>query len=124
MSDIVAETQKRIFADNLRRLMEEKGTSQDDIVRRLGYSSSTVSDWCNAKKYPRIKKMQELADMLGVSVSDLRDQPSAPIPHSKFREVLSESGLRLLLDEDANVPDENLEDIIKYIRLRQGQVGK
>lgn len=124
MSDVVADTQRRIFADNLRRIMHEKGISQDDIVQGLGYSSSTVSDWYNAKKYPRVKKMQELADMLGVSVSDLRDEPSDSLPHASYREILSEGGIRLLLDEDANVPTENIEDIIKYIKLRQGQVGR
>ncbi len=80
MSDVVAENQRKIFADNLRQLMDIRGITQDDIVRKLGYSSSTVSDWYNAKKYPRVKKMQELADLFGVTLSDLRDNHSFSTP--------------------------------------------
>lgn len=75
MDENVADMHRRIFANNLRRYMEQYGVSQDDIVKKLGYSSSTVSDWCNAKKYPRVTKMQELADIFHVSLSDLRDPP-------------------------------------------------
>lgn len=77
MSENIAQEQKLIFAGNLKYHMNRLGITQDDIVRSLGYSSSTVSDWCNAKKYPRIKRMQELADYLKVSISELRDPPSS-----------------------------------------------
>lgn len=80
MSQNFAEQQRKIFAENLKRLMLRNNINQDDIVRSLGYSSSTVSDWCNAKKYPRVTKMQELADLFGVSLSDLRDEPAQPSP--------------------------------------------
>lgn len=75
MSENVADMQRKIFANNLKRYMEQHKVTQDDIVKKLGYSSSTVSDWCNAKKYPRVAKMQELADIFHVSLSDLRDPP-------------------------------------------------
>lgn len=76
MSENIAQKQRKIFADNLQYHMKRLGISQDDIVRRLGYSSSTVSDWYNAKKYPRVTKMQELADFLDVSLQELRDERS------------------------------------------------
>lgn len=91
MSENVAEIQRRIFADNLKRHMERHRVTQDDIVKKLGYSSSTVSDWCNAKKYPRVTKMQELADLFEVTLSELRDLPrtepsdaTSSIPPSGF----------------------------------------
>ena len=103
MSDVVADAQRRIFADNLARLMREKGVTQDDIVRKLGYSSSTVSDWYNAKKYPRVKKMQELADMFRVSVSDLRDEPtSASIIPPGFEHISADFALRCKGDSMIN----------------------
>lgn len=73
MGNDAAEMQRKIFAKNLNDQMNKLGISQDDIVKALGYSSSTVSDWCNAKKYPRVSKMQELADYLGVSLFALRE---------------------------------------------------
>lgn len=47
--------------------------TQSNIVIDLGITASTVSDWVNAKKYPRIDRMQALAEYLGVVISDLRD---------------------------------------------------
>ena len=62
---------REIFVKNLRYFMETNGVSQTDVCRALNVSSATVSDWCSGKKYPRIDKMQQLADMLGVSYSML-----------------------------------------------------
>ena len=62
---------REIFIKNLRFLMEAKGITQADICRALEVSSATASDWCTGKKYPRIDKMQQLADLLGVRFSTL-----------------------------------------------------
>ena len=62
---------REIFVRNLRYLMNARGISQADICRELGMSSTTVSDWCTGKKYPRVDAMQRLADLLGVMFSTL-----------------------------------------------------
>ena len=62
-----AEHNKRIFANNLYYYMQIKNKTQNDIVRDLGITASTVSDWVLGKKYPRIDKMQKLADYLVTS---------------------------------------------------------
>lgn len=68
--------QRIIFVKNLRRYMETRGVTQSDIVSALGVSASTVSDWVNCKKYPRVDVMQLLADYLGVLISDLTTEQS------------------------------------------------
>lgn len=67
-------TPKEIFAFNLNRLMKKYGKQQSDIVSYMNTTASTVSDWCNAKKYPRVDKMQKLADYFGVLKSDLTEE--------------------------------------------------
>lgn len=67
-------TERETFALNLNRIMQQKGITQSDIVAEFDCSSATVSDWVNGKKYPRIDKMQALADFLGVKLSDLREE--------------------------------------------------
>ena len=62
---------REIFVKNLHYLMEAKGITQADICRELDVSSATVSDWCSGKKYPRVDKMQRLADLFGVLFSTL-----------------------------------------------------
>jgi transcriptional regulator with XRE-family HTH domain len=59
------------MAANIRRLMEERNKTRDDVCRDLGFAYSTFSDWYNGKKYPRIDKIEMLANYFGVSKSDL-----------------------------------------------------
>lgn len=63
--------QRIVFVNNLCQYMRKRGIEQSDIVSALGYSASTVSDWVNGKKYPRVDAMQRLADYLGIVISDL-----------------------------------------------------
>ena len=67
----MSDNAKKIFADNLKRYIDSKGLTQLDLAGAMGCSSSTVSDWCNGRKYPRVDKMQRIADYLGVRMSDL-----------------------------------------------------
>lgn len=62
---------KRTFSANLRRQLAENDRTQADLCRHLGISSATASDWCNARKLPRIEKMQSICEWLGCEVSDL-----------------------------------------------------
>lgn len=62
---------KNIFASNLKRYMEEYQKSRNDISDALGISYFTVSDWVNGKKYPRMDKVEMLANYFGIQKSDL-----------------------------------------------------
>ena len=62
---------KEIFSINLKRLMEQKGVSRQDLSDVLGVSYFTISDWVKGKKYPRMDKVEMLADYFGVLKSDL-----------------------------------------------------
>ena len=53
---------REIFKQNLQKFMEQLGVDQAYIVAKLGITASTVSDWVNGKKYPRVDAMQRLAD--------------------------------------------------------------
>lgn len=71
--------QKEIFAKNLNFWLEVKHKNQMDLMNDLNLSSSTVSDWCNAKKYPRMGTVQMLADYLHILKSDLIEDKSNQI---------------------------------------------
>lgn len=74
MSNTEAQRQKIIFAKNLNHYMKISNITQSDIVDNLNLTASTVSDWCNAKKYPRVDKIQLLADYFGILKSDLTEE--------------------------------------------------
>ena len=73
--DDVSQRHRDIFAENFARVLAATQKTQADVVQAMQITSSTVSDWANAKKYPRVDKMQRLADYLGVDLSELRDKP-------------------------------------------------
>ena len=65
---------RKIFNDNLKRIMSRKNISQTDITNKTGYPLSTISSWYNGQSYPRVDKMQKLADVLEVSMKELTDE--------------------------------------------------
>lgn len=65
---------KEIFAKNLKRYIEQSGKDRRDLADTWGFKYSTVSEWLNAKKYPRIDKIQIMADYFGIAMSDLIEE--------------------------------------------------
>jgi len=69
-----AQTQRNILASNLKELAEKKRVTQADIIRDLELSESTVRSWFNGEKYPRIQKLQLLAEYFNVPRSRLTEK--------------------------------------------------
>lgn len=67
----------RIFSRNLQRLMSEKNVLQEDVAKAVGVAQGTVSMWLSGKMYPRIGKMQSLADYLNVNISTLTSEQTS-----------------------------------------------
>lgn len=62
---------KNVFSDNLKRYMKENDKSRREVCEALGVSYYTFSDWVNGKKYPRMDKVEMLANYFGILKSDL-----------------------------------------------------
>lgn len=62
---------KRIFAQNLNRLIDRAQITQLDLANQMGVAPSTVSSWCNAEKMPRMDKVEWMAQFFGVPTSQL-----------------------------------------------------
>lgn len=62
---------KRIFGNNLTRIIDSQNKTQLELASALDVSPSSVSYWCNGEKMPRMDKIESIADFLGVSKSDL-----------------------------------------------------
>lgn len=87
---------KYIFSENLKRLMNEKGVSRRDIADILKISYFTVSDWVNGRKYPRMDKVEMLANYFGVLKSDLIEDATIPSDISlKIKELRLSRGMTL-----------------------------
>ena len=69
---------KDVFSRNLRKLMEQQGKSRRDISDALGISYFTVSDWVCGKKYPRMDKVELLANYFRCDNADLLEDKKEP----------------------------------------------
>lgn len=62
---------KEIMAKNIRYYMNKFNVTQTEICNTLGIKMPTFSDWVNAKTYPRIDKIELMANYFGIEKSDL-----------------------------------------------------
>ena len=65
---------KSIMAKNLRRLMSEKNVTAKEMSKALHFPYTTLLSWLNAENYPRIDKIEIMADYFGVKKSDLIEE--------------------------------------------------
>ena len=80
---------KEIFAKNLKYYMDNSGKNQKEMAVIAGVSTPTFSDWINAKKYPRIDKIEKLANYFGILKSDLIEEKKPATNDELERELIS-----------------------------------
>lgn len=68
---------KEIMSQNINYYLQKSGKTRNDLVADLNLKYMTVSDWINGKTYPRIDKIELLANYFGVMKSDLVEVRSA-----------------------------------------------
>ena len=68
---------KEIMAKNIRHYMGVFNVTQTEICNTLGIKMPTFSDWVNAKSYPRIDKIELLANYFDISKADLVEERSS-----------------------------------------------
>lgn len=100
---------KNVFASNLKRYMEVKGKTRNDISEALGISYFTVSDWVNGKKYPRMDKVEMLANYFGIQKSDLIE---IKIENNSPKEPELSEGEKMWLDLYHRLSDETRDVLI------------
>jgi transcriptional regulator with XRE-family HTH domain len=96
---VLAQWSKEIFAKNLRKYSERSGKSQKELAEIAGVTATTYSELINAKKYPRIDKIEILADFFGILKSDLIQEKMTP-EQEKDNEAMVSILVRMRKDKD------------------------
>lgn len=65
---------REIFAKNLSYYVNRSNRSQLEIAEAVGVAAPTFNTWLKGKKYPRIDKIELLADYFGIRKSDLIEE--------------------------------------------------
>ena len=70
---------KATFSANLNYYIKHANMNTAGLAAALCVPFSTVSDWVHGRKYPRMDKVQAIADYFGITKSDLTEERS-PLP--------------------------------------------
>lgn len=70
---------KEIMAKNIKRLMEEHGIDRNKICSDLKIKYTTFTDWVNANTYPRIDKIELMANYFHVTKADLVEEHTSSL---------------------------------------------
>lgn len=60
-----------LFAGNLRRLRDKYGLSQEALADKIGVSQSMIRHYEAGRNYPRVDKLEKLAEVFGVEPHEL-----------------------------------------------------
>jgi transcriptional regulator with XRE-family HTH domain len=92
---------KETMAKKLSYYVSISGKSQKELAEIVGVASSTFNDWTKGKKYPRIDKIEILANYFGILKSDLIEEKTDA--HKKMQtdnDTLASIIMRLRTDSD------------------------
>lgn len=74
------------FSQRIKMLRDRSGLTQAELADRLGLTNRAIGAWESGRSRPRLDKMQQLADLFGITVSELmgeeapEDAPANAIP--------------------------------------------
>ncbi len=108
---------REVFAKNLTKYLNRFNKSQREMAEIIGVSPSTFNDWANGRKYPRIDKIEMLANYFGILKSDLIEDSSEN--NSPSEPQLTE-GEKVLLELFNRVPADQQQLVLQMIRAALG----
>lgn len=92
---------KEIMAKNLRYYVEKSGKTQKEICEIIGVPTSTFNNWMKGIKYPRIDKIEMLANLFNIMKSDLIEEKGDDHKQMQLKnDILSDIILKLDEDEE------------------------
>jgi putative transcriptional regulator len=63
-----------MYKSNIGELIKQSPYKREYIMKKLGVSANTLSNWSTGKNLPSLEKAFQLADFLGVKVDDLYER--------------------------------------------------
>lgn len=89
---------KEIFANNLSFYMEKKGVDRNTLCADLDLKYTTVRDWLKGITYPRIGKIELLANYFNINKSDLIENKISTAQSDSLLEKITNTARKLNTD--------------------------
>lgn len=122
---------KEIMAKNIQYYMDKYGKSRQDMCDALGVKYTTFTDWVKGNSYPRIDKIELMANYFGITKADLVEDHSDnqdteqyyldPDARDMAQFLFENPEYKVLFDASRKVKKEDIEFVKQMIdRIRGG----
>ena len=92
---------KETMAKNLQYYLERSGKTQKEMSEIVGVATSTFNDWMKAKAYPRIDKIELMANYFRILKSDLiEDRDEEYREMQKNNDIITDAVIRMRSDDE------------------------
>ncbi len=119
-----------VFSKLLRYYLSKYDITQVELAKRLGVGTTSVYNWCNGIKTPRMDKVDAMCDLFHCNRSDLIEEKSdSNTDHyylnEETREIAQEAfenpELRTLFKVARDIPPERLRAHIEFMKTLKAQ---
>ncbi len=90
---------KAIMSKNLRRIMSERRVTAKELSKALDFPYTTLLSWLKADNYPRIDKIEAMANYFGIQKSDLIEE-KLTVEKEKDNDFLADIIVRMRTDDE------------------------
>ena len=120
-----------VFSKRLRYYLSENQMTQAELANKLGVGTTSVYNWCNGIKSPRMDKVDAMFDIFHCNRSDLIEDKKEPSPEEQYyldpdardmaQFLFENPEYKVLFDASRKVKKEDIEFVKQMIdRIRGG----
>ena len=121
-----------MFYDRFLELCKEKGVRPTNACVAAGLSRGLAAKWKSTKtEKPSAEALEKMSIYFGKSIDEILGKEKKPtgtadgqLPFADRREILAGAGVRILLDADAKLTEEQLDNIVNFIEFQQRKNGR
>ena len=119
-TDMSEQEFNKVFSKRLRYYLEKEGMTQVELAEKLGVSKTSVGNWVNGVKSPRMDKVDQMCKIFGCRRSDLsEDHPESYYIEEDAREMAEfmfrHPEYKVLFNASRNVKKEDIEFVANLL---------
>ena len=92
--------EKSFFAKQVKKIMIEKGFTQQELANKIGVTQTMISHWLTGDSLPTMTSLQKFAEALDVSISYfLEEKSNTPAKNNELNfKTMDEKDIKILID--------------------------
>lgn len=119
-----------VFSKRLRYYLNMYGITQAELAKKLGVGTTSVYNWCNGIKTPRMDKVDAMCDLFHCNRSDLIEDKNEQVDDTYYlndetrqiaQEAFENPELRTLFKVARDIPPERLKAHIEFMKTLKEQ---